>query len=299
MADTADIVLFTVNKHETEQTNMAFGKSGPATSYGAYSYWRYGAVGGAQVVHAECSMADLPAGKTARSAMSVWQPRLLIAIGIAWGANDNEQTIGDILLADPLRDSANHADRDGKIEPRGQPFALPDNLRQIVKVSHRDWRAADVERRAKLHIGELISMPKLLDNSTERARWIEAFPNATGGEMEGRGMVDAAVEHKCDWLVLKAICDWGKDKNVNEPQKEGDQALAAKNAAQFLRFAVEHGLGPWAASQRTSAPPRTSGVTQQITINTGAVSGTIIGSANVVNINQALPNGSTLDDGTF
>ncbi len=299
MTTTADIVLLTVNKHETREVQSAFGKSNPAKPNGAYSYWRYGSIGGAQIVHAECSMADLPAGKVARAAMDAWRPMLIVAVGIAWGAKDDKHAIGDILLADPLRDSANHADRNGKIEPRGQPFALPDNLRQIVKTSYLDWPATEVEKRPKLHVGEVLSMPKLLDNSTERARWIAALPEALGGEMEGRGMVDAVVERKCNWLVIKAICDWGKDKNTDELKKEIDQALAAKNAAQFLRFAVEHGLGPWAASLRADMPSHTTGPTQQITINTGQVSGTVIGSAGVVNINQGLRDGTVIDGGSF
>ena len=280
MTSTADIVLFTVNDHETRETQAAFEQLNPALPNGGYRYWHYGEIGGAQVVHAECSMADLAAGKAARSAMGAWQPGLLIAVGIAWGANSEKQTIGEMLLADPLRDTANHADRGGKIEPRGQPFALPDKLRQVVKTCHRDWRNADKQTRPKLHIGEVISMPKLLDNSAERKRWIDALPEAIGGEMEGRGMADAAVERKCDWLVLKAICDWGEDKNVNEPKKEIDQALAAKNAARFLRFAVEHGLGAFAVDARRhraldSASSATGGVTMNVTNNSGIVAGSI------------------------
>jgi hypothetical protein len=115
---------------------------------------------------------------------------------------------------------------------------------------------------------------------------LKAFPNAIGGEMEGRGLADAATEHKCDWLLLKAICDWGMGKNADRAQKEIDQQLAAKHAAEFLRFAVENGLAHLAVQQRASrALSTTSPSSNSVTMAIRKVSGgTVIGNAGTVNI---------------
>ncbi len=50
--------------------------------------------------------------------------------------------------------------------------------------------------------------------------------------MEGAGLYVAGADHKVDWIVIKAICDWADgNKGVN---KKARQQLAAKNAAVFL-----------------------------------------------------------------
>ena len=251
MTSTADIVLFTVSDHETRETQAAFGANPPAVTNGPYRYWDYGEIGGARVVHLVCNMADLAAGKSARAAMAAWQPSLLVALGIAWGAPDKDRAIGDLLLAAPLSDAAyaKISDENG-MQPRGDMWPQTDSLQQMVKSCHWDWQAKAPDERRVLRAGRVLSLPTLLDKTALRDELLAAHPGTIGGEMEGRGMVDAAADAKCDWLVLKAVCDWGAEKNVNEAQKNIDQALAAKKSATFLRYAIEQGSGSLAASLR-------------------------------------------------
>lgn len=300
MPDTADIVLFTVNEHETRETQAAFGANPQAVTRAPYRYWDYGQIGGARVVHMLCNMADLAAGKSARAAIDAWQPSLLIALGIAWGAPHEERAIGDLLLAEPLVDASytKISDKHG-MQPRGDMWPPPDSLRQIVKSCHRDWQKKSPDERRRLHPGKVLSLPTLLDKMSLRNELLTDYPGTIGGEMEGRGLVDAAVEHKCDWLVLKAICDWGAEKNINDAQKEIDQALAAKQAATFLRFAIEEGVGTLAASWQ-SRRARVAGPSGgKVIMNISNVSGTVIGSAGTVNINHGLRPGDVVDGGNF
>jgi hypothetical protein len=54
--------------------------------------------------------------------------------------------------------------------------------------------------------------------------------------MEGAGVYVASNDSKVDWIVVKAICDWGdgsKSKNKIMRQKK-----AARNAAEFLMHAL-------------------------------------------------------------
>jgi hypothetical protein len=50
--------------------------------------------------------------------------------------------------------------------------------------------------------------------------------------MEGAGLYVSSAEHKLDWIVVKAICDWADgNKGVDKQER---QRTAAKNAAIFL-----------------------------------------------------------------
>ena len=121
--------------------------------------------------------------------------------------------------------------------------------------------------------------------------------------MEGRGMVNAAFNRKCDWLLIKAICDWGYDKNAVPGAKERDQQIAARNAADFVRYAVEHGLASYALHQRTvrgetnasaDAPPAAAPM-----FNIGVNNGTVAHTIHTQNVTVGIPNDGVIDGGTF
>lgn len=267
MLEQADIVLLTVNDHETEQVQRAFGKTQGAVSAGGRSYWDYGEIGGARVVHTMTPMADLATAGAVRDALMALNPVLFVAVGIAWGASQKEQAIGDLLLGHPIRDAAHHKDSDEKgMQPRGEHFGLDDRLLQNLKTNHWDWvrQQPDVldpkpkalgdglwrNPRPALHAGLLLTLPTLIDSLPTRDRLLAAHPGAIGGEMEGRGLASQAQAEKCDAFVLKAICDWAANKNASKAQKKRDQQLAATRAADFVRYAVEHSLGPYAVHER-------------------------------------------------
>jgi nucleoside phosphorylase len=72
----------------------------------------------------------------------------------------------------------------------------------------------------------------LIDDIDYRDQLLKFDREAIGGEMEGTGLYVSSHQHKVDWIVIKAICDWAdgsKKKNKKLRQKE-----AAKNAAEFL-----------------------------------------------------------------
>jgi nucleoside phosphorylase len=57
------------------------------------------------------------------------------------------------------------------------------------------------------------------------------FPQAIGGEMEGYGVAAAADRAKVEWILAKAICDWGD----GEKHKK-HQPLAAGAAVSLVLF---------------------------------------------------------------
>ena len=219
------------------------------------------------------------------------------------GADREKQKIGDILVADPLVD-ADYEKRsipDGDT-PRGDSFAQSAALRSILGMCEVTRSNVSPKPDGKLRVGRVLSLPTLIDDINERNRLLTAYPGSIGGEMEGRGMVSAAFNRKCDWLLIKAICDWGYDKNAVPGQKDRDQQIAARNAADFARYAVEHGLPSYALHQRNARgttpavanPPPAAAPMFSIGVNHGTVAQTI----HTLNITLSSPKDGVIDGGT-
>jgi nucleoside phosphorylase/tetratricopeptide (TPR) repeat protein len=244
--ESADIVIFTVNEHETRAVNEAFQQSQPARPVGMRSYWDFGIIGGAKVLHGITQMGDQATSAAARSAIQNLSPKIILCVGIAWGAKPSKWKIGDLLLATRLHDWAHRKEssKDGVI-PRGFTIPPRDDLLQITRTAYVDWPLTDVHgRKPEMHDGLLLSNPVLLDDEVERQKALDAHPEAIGGEMEGRGLVWEASQAKVDWLIIKAICDWGAGKNDPGANKEASQILAAENTANFVHHLIAHQLGP-------------------------------------------------------
>ena len=64
-------------------------------------------------------------------------------------------------------------------------------------------------------------------------------PNAVGGEMEGVGLYEAALNKRVEWLLVKAISDRADGKK--HVHKKEYQQLAAEHAARFTIKAIELG----------------------------------------------------------
>lgn len=68
------------------------------------------------------------------------------------------------------------------------------------------------------------------------ARLCEGFPDAIAGEMEGTAVYEAATRGvKPDWILVKAISDWGFGKSSDA------QPQAAANAAEFVVHVIASG----------------------------------------------------------
>jgi nucleoside phosphorylase len=65
----------------------------------------------------------------------------------------------------------------------------------------------------------MLSSEKLVDNPEFKAKQFERYPNAIGGEMEGAGVAAAADRKRCEWIVVKSICDWGDGAKTKHHQE--------------------------------------------------------------------------------
>lgn len=66
-----------------------------------------------------------------------------------------------------------------------------------------------------------------------KARLLEQYPDAVGGEMEAAGLYSAASELGTDWIVVKAICDWA-DGNKSDDHRDLAAAASASLVHEVL-----------------------------------------------------------------
>jgi nucleoside phosphorylase len=81
----------------------------------------------------------------------------------------------------------------------------------------------------------MLSASVLVDSRAFREDLVRRHPDAFAGEMEGAGVYAAAAAGRVDWIVVKAISDWGYDKTHDHQQE------AAAAAADLLVHMVRTG----------------------------------------------------------
>lgn len=160
---------------------------------------------------------------TAYDAIEALRPDYTIAVGICFGLKDEKQAIGDVLVSDKVTDY--EMVRKGATETIERGTRVP-SASKLLSAS-RQLRSEYSEGSPKVHHGEILSGMKLIDDSVFRTELTIRFPDAIGGEMEATGIAASASRISSDWIIIKAICDWAQGKG------DGDQKLAAENAAEF------------------------------------------------------------------
>ncbi|MFE0149038.1 hypothetical protein ACFWY5_17955 [Nonomuraea sp. NPDC059007] len=202
-----------------------------------HTAFELGVVSGAQVLLAQTRPGSTEPGAatlTAQSLIDQLDPDYLLLTGICYGLVTKKQKLGDILVCTQLR----VMDHKKIAEPAlGRPVERlrGDRVTPSVTLLDRCQNARLTQEGPAVHFGPLLSGNVLLDSPTERQRMIEAEPEAIGGEMEGLGVYAAAAKDKVDWIVVKAIADWGMDKD------DTWQPIAARNAAEFMVDVLQTG----------------------------------------------------------
>jgi nucleoside phosphorylase len=236
-----DVLLVTVNDHETraihDEFELATGHAAVPVPLGGRVYRDLGEVNGTTVFHALSEMGSSSVGamqQTVDKAIRALDPGAVIAVGIAFGVNEKKQSIGDILLSKQLRPyDLQRVGSKGEVRLRGdKPHATPRLIDHFDGFRQTAWDGT------KVIPGVLLTGEKLIDDIDYRDSLIAIEAEAIGGEMEGIGLYVPCHEHKVDWVVIKAICDWADgNKGVNKKRR---QQKAAKNAAEFLVKALQY-----------------------------------------------------------
>ncbi|MBA0190659.1 MULTISPECIES: hypothetical protein [Pectobacterium] len=156
-------------------------------------------------------------------------PDAVIMVGIAFGIDENSQSVGDILVSKQLQlYDLQRVSADNSITLRGDKPHASSKILGWVHNAILSWPDSN----AKVDVGLILCGEKLIDNLNYRDELKRLVPTALGGEMEGAGVYSACLNEKKDWILIKAICDWA-DGNKNN-NKKSQQNLAANNAAEFV-----------------------------------------------------------------
>ncbi|GAA2644768.1 5'-methylthioadenosine/S-adenosylhomocysteine nucleosidase family protein [Paractinoplanes durhamensis] len=157
----------------------------------------------------------------------------LILAGICYGLRPDQHEYGDVLVCDQLRavDHRKVTDPAEAGDPvvlvRGDYVTPSTALLSGFRAAGRTWRGT-----AEVHFGPMVSASVLVNSRALVDELRAQQPDALGGEMEGAGVYAAAADAEVDWIVVKAISDWGVGKT------DEHQAAAARNAAAFVVHAA-------------------------------------------------------------
>ncbi|WP_409526199.1 NACHT domain-containing protein [Nitrincola sp. MINF-07-Sa-05] len=245
--DNADFVLLTFNEHELQQALQVFGCE--AGKHGLQKegrlYYRLGVVGGHKVVLLHSAQATIEAMQSTTAAISAWQPKAIIAMGIAFGVDRDKQNIGDVLIAEHLIPyELARVNSDGNMALRGPRPPASKKLFQAFQQLNVHFIATRAVDYPVLRFGGIFTGDKLIDSSAFLSALRKHAPEAIGGEMEGNGLYEAASSAGLDWIVVKAICDFA-DGTKNTKAKEYDQATAARHAAKVVKALLEQSSLDW------------------------------------------------------
>jgi nucleoside phosphorylase/tetratricopeptide (TPR) repeat protein len=289
MSAKADVLIVTATKTESRAVLRAFqaanGQKAAPQAIDEHTYFDLSAINGARVFLTQSEMGISGPGaslQTVAKGIEALDPAAVIMVGMAFGVDPDKQKIGDILVTEQLRlyELQRISTQAGqpKIVLRGDKPHASSWLINLFKSADLTWEGAPV------HFGAVLSGEKLVDNVDFREQLRGFEPEATGGEMEGAGLYVACQDKKVDWILVKAICDWGDGNKAQD--KEQRQQIAAENAAGFVLCALQLVVVDWQKKRREAvqaAQINTNTGSGSVATNGGTASGaggTSIGSVN-------------------
>jgi len=168
-----------------------------------------------------------------QEAVSLFSPKGIVMVGIAFGGNKNKQSLGDVLVASQVISYEQQRVGEKQVIQRGIIVETGPTLLNRIRQS-LDWEFVTPDgQQAKIIIGPILSGEKLVDNASYKESLFNSFPQAIGGEMEGAGLYAAAARSGVEWIVVKGICDW-----ADGTKTDNAQSLAAASAASLVHHVL-------------------------------------------------------------
>lgn len=237
----ADVLIVTANDIETASVRDAFSGGADYFRVGENFYLDLGINNDTRIITIRCP--DMGSAGSAASTLVVAdaireiKPIVVAMVGVAFGLVEDDQQIGTILIPDEVVGyEAGRIGTDGGGTELRIDRSPHYNLDPAIHGRLRDLADAQGE---DIQFGIILSGEKLVDNKAFRDSLLEIEPEAIGGEMEAAGVCAAAERARVPWVIVKAICDFADGNKSTE--KEFNQKMAADNATEFLRRAIEAG----------------------------------------------------------
>lgn len=198
-----------------------------------YRFGRFGNYRAAQFESTMSTSGSQGATLTAMRALMDLQPKAFLLLGIAFGVDRQKQRMGDVLVANSIIDYGYVKTGAQKVSYRGEAISCGEILSERFRTYRVDWKLDAGGRRVRVFQGLVLSADNLLNNLAARNKLVKAFPQAQGGEMEGRGAYAVAKQTKAEMILVKAICDWA-DGHKNDRAQPFAAYAAASLAAHVL-----------------------------------------------------------------
>ena len=164
--------------------------------------------------------------------------KYVIAIGICYGMNNAKSKLGDIIVAESVWDISQSHVINGKKKFNPKVYPTGAKLQQKF-ADHDTFTVLPDVTSVNIHYGILVTEDTFVASQNHKKDILEQIPKAIGGEKEAEGINAAATHGKYEWIVIKAITDWG-DGNI-EPYREW-QEYASIAAARFVLKCLEDKL---------------------------------------------------------
>jgi len=238
-----DILILTATPDETNIVRTKI-KKPEYVNKGARLY-TVGKMGLYNVVHVESAAGsgEIDASEdTTIAAIDIWEPKMIISVGIAYGINIDKHNLGDVVFAAQAITYSGAKISDSQIVlSKNLWIPSPDSyLKRLIKVF------SQFEHGFSLHSGSIITGENVIDDDNFKNKLVEAVKalRPVGGEMESYGIYKAAHKKKIQYcFMLKGICDWGTGKNsIPKEQQKDVQLLAANNATSVVFHLLSNAL---------------------------------------------------------
>ena len=169
---------------------------------------------------------------------SIIKAKYVIAIGICYGMNKKKSELGDIIVAKSIWDISQSRVTDEK--PLFKPNVYPTGAKlQSIFADHDTFKVLPDVTPVEIHYGALVTENTLVASEKHKKDILKQIPQAVGGEMEAAGINATATSGKYEWIVIKAIADWGDAHK--EPYRKW-QEYASIAAARFVLKCLEDEL---------------------------------------------------------
>src|ERR1700722_13169565 len=176
------ILLLTATKVESNAVLDVFGPGAKLDSKADVPFFDLGKINGARLLLVEC---DVRRGKASgripnvRSALAALRPNEVILVGLAFGMNEKEQAIGEILVSEQLL--CYDVCHDGELILDQDRRRASTRLIEWLKSANRQWNSA------KVRFGSVLTGEKLAPNFDFREQLLRYEAEAIGGEMDAAG----------------------------------------------------------------------------------------------------------------
>ena len=160
--------------------------------------------------------------------------KYVIAIGICYGAKESKPkelsdktNLGDIIVAKSIVDTGHQRIEGKETIVLTNTYPCGKNLFKLFK--HDE--VFEIEKKAVKvhHQGDLASEFTLFRSKEAKEEKLKYVQRALGGEMEAKGIYKAAERGGFEWIVIKAIVDWG-----TEEKDKMWQPFGAVSCARFV-----------------------------------------------------------------